>query len=294
MITYYMIQKYCLLLIASLVILLFACRSSKKDIRLKCFRLATSTWINGQMLHDNSENIGSCYVANYNGKNYIVTNYHILTGRSPWDINTSDSGYVRGQTPNLALVWFYDNDGNQVPVRYPLLDANNNRLFLTSRHDSSNLLMDIAFIPIDAIPGKAVIESVKINDSDLYFELPGSSEVLVCGFRGDVDVALSLPNVDTVRTVDDFAYKFHDDYLFAVKTINIGGSSGGPVFYKDKRERYHFAGMVSCETNEPFVIFSRPEMRNIHKPKLVYEFVSAGAIMRALDRLSPSRSRKRP
>lgn len=262
----------------------------KLDEKYTAVSFSDCTFMNGRRTSTlDNENVGTCFIIKHNKKYYIATNYHILVGCLPSDTTSNCINRDIFQIPNLSFLRFQGKNRALINGIYPLLDQYNQRFFLVPKPYLGKRMLDLAFLPIDTIPNKALVNVIDLDNSDTSLIIQGNSYLYAYGFKGNMSDTMTSPICDTFKTIDDFPYKYNDMYIFCNKEIHmfqtIGGESGGPVYYKDKNNKMTLVGMVSMETDNPIAVFLNPEMNNI-KPKMLYEFISLSSIKNSLDQVT--------
>lgn len=225
---------------------------------------------------------GTCFFIIYNNNYYLVSNYHILSGISPLDVNK----HSKEDIPSHLLVMLKNHYNKRIPIVFKLLNADGKRLFKVPKKDETKRIIDIAFLPVNKsdIPKELIINPLNISLLNESWVLNPNSSLYTCGFRGDADFALTNPIIDTVKSINDTTFNYKNKYIFAYSTIRLHGASGGLVYYKKNNVNIPI-GVISQETVSEEAFYVLPELLNIKSHKPIYEFISMGEVKRQFYKL---------
>jgi hypothetical protein len=184
------------------------------------------------------------FIINYRNKNYLVTNFHVLTGLDP---NTHRK---ITEKPDKINIWFKKPDETYGPsIYFPLYDPNGFNLFYVLKADSFRFY-DIAILPLS--------ETIKSYNLNLINEknidsssLKKTTKLFISGFPNGTPVDGWAPTVLEVSILTptnlpklakgeqrEFVDVFYD------KTLDRG-SSGSPVFASKNGKDYKVIGVNS-------------------------------------------------
>lgn len=230
-------------------------------------------------------NIATAFILRYRQKYFLVTNYHILAGQMPSWAQPNEPAFIKGQTPNLVSVYFYNRDHVQLPIPrvYWLLNQDNTkRLFKIPKISPTGGVVDMAYLelPLDSIPKEALIDPVDVSSLNTNWLIPPKSKLIVCGFRGNDSMKIKTAIIDTVITTADYTYSPKDKFIFARKTIVFEGHSGGLVYFTNRAKKEIPVAMPSIETKklEGYRLLPGYEGK-VKNPQLVYHFVALSEII---------------
>lgn len=186
--------------------------------------------------NDISLSTGTCFFTKRNGLTYLVTNWHIVSGRNA---DTKQCLASTGAIPNRLRVFIAEDRGDGA-VSYhensyldiPLYDDNDTPLWYQLAIESR--MVDVALLPLHNVdfPHCTIEDAEKPYNDDAHYEI--ASEIFIIGFPFAKDTGFipiwkkatvaSEPEID----MDDMPYFYAD-------TATKAGMSGSPVIlYKDR------------------------------------------------------------
>lgn len=134
----------------------------------------------------NSSAIGTGFTYRVDGRTYLITNWHNLTGRNP-----QTGALLSGGVPNriVALFHLLSPLGQPVRLTLPLNDANDEPIWFEHRLRQQGV--DVAAIPIDVPSGVSLLP---INEASALNWMPVhvGSDLFILGFPFGIS-ASSLP-----------------------------------------------------------------------------------------------------
>jgi hypothetical protein len=170
---------------------------------------------------------GFLYTAN--GKTYLVTNWHVLTGRSPDQRATSSTGTL---VTHLEVTFHWTPDQKLV---VPFKSVNNtyNVLDLTTmrgnwlEHQLSTV--DVALVPVE-LPPNALSRSLDQVEFEPDYDPSVGEEVFVIGFPRNLSVGTStLPLWKGGTVANDPAVLIDGEPKHLIDCDTYEGMSGSPV-----------------------------------------------------------------
>ena len=206
----------------------------EKNITINSYSLAS--YYVDLLFNDKKISNATCFFSKQNGKIYLVTNWHVVSGKNADSFELLDQW---GAIPNIirvyipkeigeGLIKYYDN--SYMDVR--LYDQEENKLWYEMKIGSR--MIDVAVIPIQDPNGiyMTIEEAEEPFNEEVRFDI--ASEIYIIGFpsgnqTGYIPIwkkasVASEPELD----MEDLPYYFAD-------TATKSGMSGSPVvLYKDR------------------------------------------------------------
>ena len=173
---------------------------------------------------------GTCFFSKRNDNTYMITNWHVVSGRNADTKQCLDS---MGSLPNKLRIFVPEDAGNET-IQYhensyrdvQLYDENDNRLWYEMEVEGR--VVDVAVIPLDSIdfPLVTIEDAEEPFNTKVLFEI--TSEIFIIGFpfakkTGFVPIwkkatVASEPEID----IEGLPYFYAD-------TATKDGMSGSPV-----------------------------------------------------------------
>ena len=193
-----------------------------------------------QMDNDSVIGSGTGEIIHYAEKYYLVTNFHVLTGRdAKTNSNFKDS---RGTVSDIAMVFQpKDNKSAFVPMVYPIYNSEGEDNFQVLKFN--NQLIDIAVMPI-VLPDKAAHYFFEITDLDTSTSYDSTSRLIFLGFPNGEFINTWQPTKRETRGVINPQKDHFDPFVF-IDSSPIIGMSGGALYKSDSYGGYRFFGVIS-------------------------------------------------
>jgi hypothetical protein len=190
-------------------------------------------------------------IIKYKKKYFLLSNYHVLTGRV-WEDTARLSDNQPTEWNRITVTLYSKNDNRYENVVFPLHDQNGNRTYLSLpvNPETRRVTIDIALIPLDTIPGTAIISPISIPNKIPKWEIKPMTKLFCYGYskRTWRDV---YPFCDTLETVADSSFNNKDYFISVYNPPNMHGSSGSPVFLQDGK-KYKFIGIQFAVVAQEF------------------------------------------
>ena len=174
-----------------------------------------------------SQGTGFYYVLKGSSQNdilFLITNYHVLTGHSPEEI----------ETPKGDNIIFYfhkniQNPGDVKEIKYPLFTKNGKSIWLCSKKYPQ---ADIAIIPlVSSIFSDCEIKGISEDWTKGNMRIRPTSSITLIGYPyGYYDKKNWLPVWKTGSIASEPDIDFEGKPLFLVDVSAFPGMSGSPVF----------------------------------------------------------------
>lgn len=171
--------------------------------------------------------VGTGFVVVYGGTNYLVTNWHIVTGRDP---NTGEPVSTTGAAdPDAIVIWLHDAKrlGSWRRIIEPLIDpANENKLW---KEHPLGRQIDVICL---ALKPRADIKVYDLDTSlaQTDLTLAPSEPVSIVGFPFGIAAAGKFPIWKTGHIASDIDLDYNGKPVFLVDATTRPGMSGSPVF----------------------------------------------------------------
>jgi hypothetical protein len=131
-----------------------------------------------EMFFNNTNlSLGTAFTWEENGRLYLITNWHNVTGRDP---NTGRHLSNTAAEPNRILAWFNQKDalGNKVAKTIPIRDHNNSPLWLV--HPEHNNRVDVVAVPLEMFADVEMYPINRMASDDLVLQI--GMDVFVLGY----------------------------------------------------------------------------------------------------------------
>jgi Trypsin-like peptidase domain len=173
------------------------------------------------VIGDTIQNLGTAFMVSYKGKMYLITNYHVLTGK---DIN----GILKNPAPeNIRLDTKSNEDGGDLRLQFSA------KALWLEYIDKESGLLDIAILELPSIPANTYIYNI---DSNLIKPMSGDSCFIV-GFPKSYAESKEnnrhpKPIGVTISINNKYSEILKNGYLVNWYNKIENGTSGSPVLSK--------------------------------------------------------------
>jgi hypothetical protein len=178
-------------------------------------------------LDDVKIGVATGFVVKKNNSYYLITNWHVVTGRNPYDNRLlSDTGIA---DPNVLKVWFHGPKlGHWIQKEINIIDRDGNKLWLEHERGKE---IDVVAIPLE------LSSDVKIYDIDLALAefdimLYPSEAVSIIGFPEGLTSGGKFPIWKTGHIASDIDIDWDGKPAFLIDATTKSGMSGSPVIAK--------------------------------------------------------------
>jgi Trypsin-like peptidase domain len=168
---------------------------------------------------------GTGFVVSNGGTNYLISNWHVFSGRDWPNTNSTDP---KGSFPTNVII-FYNSGflGKRVTVSEPLYDTNGVPLWLEDKSGGTNI--DVAALPLTVQDDHAKIDTLNLAMADVNMQLSPAMSVSIIGFPGNLTAAGDLPVWKTGNIASDPDVDYRGKPLLLVSAVTRKGMSGSPV-----------------------------------------------------------------
>jgi hypothetical protein len=170
---------------------------------------------------------GTGSIIHYIDKYYLITNYHVLTGK---DYKTDKKfPALRDTNTSISIIFQPSKIGSSFVVNiYPLFDSKGKMNFETFKF--KNQIIDISVMPIE-IPDKVLNFAYEISDIDTSGTYEANRKLMIFGFpKGQFKNGWQPTELDAMSLTNSQRGPFiFDPYVF-FDEAPIPGMSGAPVY----------------------------------------------------------------
>lgn len=178
-------------------------------------------------LNNSRTGIATGFVVKRNNSYYLVTNWHVVTGRNP---NNGQPLSTTGiADPDTLKVWFHtQNLGNWRPQDVTIINREGNRLWL---EHGLGREVDVVVVPLQ-VPSDIKIYDMDLALADFDLMLYPSEAVSIIGFPEGLTSGGRLPIWKTGHIASDIDIDWDGKPAFLIDATTKSGMSGSPVIAK--------------------------------------------------------------
>lgn len=168
---------------------------------------------------------GTGFVYAYKGSNYLVSNWHVFSGRNWPNIEPKDTN---GSVPtNVIIFYILKTLNGRVGITEPLYDTNGVPLWMEDSTGGTNI--DVAVLPLTVQDSHAQVyplnEAVHVDD----MLLEPTMSVSIIGFPGNLTTPMDFPVWKTGNIASDPDVDYRGTPVLLVSAVVRPGMSGSPV-----------------------------------------------------------------
>jgi len=222
---------------------------------------------------------GTGFIVANNGTNYLITNWHVLSGREWPNTNSEDS---KGSFPTNVVIFFNSKIlGKWIPIPEPLYDTNGVPLWLEDQTGGTNV--DVVALPLTFHDDRVEIYPLDLNLANVDMRLSPAMSVSIIGFPNNLSNPGEFPiwKTGNIATDPDIDYKGKPIILVGVFVRK--GMSGSPVIARTIGGYMSKAGnlnIVPGITDDFLGVFSAYQQDNeiaiIWKARAISEILEKG------------------
>ncbi|TET40123.1 MAG: serine protease [Dehalococcoidia bacterium] len=189
---------------------------------LSCVSLSLECLLQGTVIGK-----GTGFIVIRNGTNYLITNWHVVTGRDP---NTGQPMSSTGAVdPDTIGIWHHDaNRLGSWHLKTERLIAASTGNHLWREHPLGRQI-DVIALPLSTHEDTRVYNlDISLAQTDLV--LSPSEPVSIVGFPFGIAAAGKFPIWKTGHIASDIDLHYEDKPVFLVDATTTPGMSGSPVF----------------------------------------------------------------
>jgi len=223
--------------------------------------------------------VGTGFIVANNGTNYLITNWHVLSGRDWPNTNSEDP---KGSFPKNVVIFFNSKTlGKWSPIPEPLYDTNGVPLWL--EHNTGGTNIDVVALPLTFQSDSAQIYPLDLHLADIDMRLSPAMSVSIIGFPGNLSKPEEFPIWKTGNIASEPGIDYDNKPIILAGVVVRKGMSGSPVIaramggYTDKSGNRH----ITVGNTDDFIgVFSAYQVDNeiaiIWKAKVISEILENG------------------
>lgn len=167
---------------------------------------------------------GTAFAINASGGNFLITNWHNVTGLHADTLNPLDKG---GRSfPDFIRAWFHSSKfGNWIPKDIRLM--NENRKPLYRQYNPGNSI-DVVAIPFE-VDDRFSIYPIDLNLANTNLKIYPSKAVSIIGFPNNENAGGMFPIWKKGHIASEPEINYDGKPIFLVDATTRGGMSGSPV-----------------------------------------------------------------
>jgi hypothetical protein len=171
--------------------------------------------------------IGTGFAVKQNNSYYIVTNWHVVTGRNPNDNQPlSETGIA---DPTKIRAWFHEKKlGSWISCEINLIDGSGNKLWI-EHPDGKDV--DVVCVPFLIAPNIEIYD-IDLSLSEFDLMVYPSEAVSIIGFPEGLTSSGKLPIWKTGHIASDIDIDWNKKPIFLIDATTKSGMSGSPVIAK--------------------------------------------------------------
>ena len=172
--------------------------------------------------------VATGFVVKKNDSHYLITNWHVVTCRNPYNNNRplSTTGVV---DPNILKVWFHGlNLGNWIIKEIDLINGTGDKLWFEHERGEE---IDIVAVPLE-ISDDIEIYDIDLTLADFDLMIYPSEAVSIIGFPMGLTSGGKFPIWKTGHVASDIDIDWDGKPAFLIDATTKSGMSGSPVIAK--------------------------------------------------------------
>ncbi|MBT5824020.1 trypsin-like peptidase domain-containing protein [Candidatus Peregrinibacteria bacterium] len=215
------------------------------------------------------------FIIKENEKYYLITNWHVVTGRHPKDgMPLSKHGGV----PNWLTVWFHEKGpiGTWIESKFNLY-KNGEPVWIEHPLGKE---VDVVAIPFEP-DADCALHGIDLIAAERDVLLVPSSPVSIVGFPKGLIVLGKFPIYKTGHIASDIELDWQNKPVFLIDATTKGGMSGSPVVAKRVGFYLTSEGTTVGNTTKFLGVYSGREIAEddievgrVWKPKVIKEILS--------------------
>jgi len=178
-------------------------------------------------LHSTKIGVATGFVVKANNRNYLCTNWHVVTCRHPDSNKPLSSNGIAD--PDVIRIWFHGQQlGKWLSKDVQLLDNFGNKLW---KEHTLGRQIDVIAIPLETYSDITIYDmDLSLTDFDLM--LYPSESVSIIGFPEGLTAAGFFPIWKTGHIASDIDLDWNGKPRFLIDATTKSGMSGSPVIAK--------------------------------------------------------------
>jgi hypothetical protein len=183
------------------------------------------------------------FAVKFLGKNYLVSNRHVLTGLDPF---TNKPLSLEGDLPNAVSIRYNSPGTKPEPwhLQGEVLYKDGTARWIDKKIGSE--FADIAVLPLDFIPEQVKLYSLELPATPSETVVTPGMPVYIIGYPAGITVGGGWPIWITGHIASDMELNHGGRPVFLINASSAGGLSGSPVFTRFNGQT-QFLGVHSSE-----------------------------------------------
>ena len=179
---------------------------------------------------------GTVFTTFINSQNYLITNWHVVTGRNADTNKPIDDGPC---DPDYMEAWFFTNTiGLWLCKKINLKDKHGNNLWIEHPMGREIDVVAIPFVPKSDV----YITNLNLETASIPLKIYPSKEVSIIGYPNGLSAGGKFPIWKKGHIASEMDLNFNNKPLFLIDATTRGGMSGSPVILRE-------SGMVELGTS---------------------------------------------
>ncbi|QHT61312.1 trypsin-like peptidase domain-containing protein [Paenibacillus lycopersici] len=216
------------------------------------------------------------FLVNINSSNYLITNWHVLSGRN------AENGMLlssTGAVPDEVRIIYHSSRGlgNWIRISEKLYDSDGNARWL--EHPMGNKI-DVVALPV-TINSEVSAYPLDLNLASVDMLAQPAMPVSIIGFPYGIATGVAFPIWKTGHIASDPDLNYDNLPVFLIDATTRGGMSGSPVIlrltggYNTSNGNYIMAGGVSNKFLGIYAgrIHGDAEIGRVWRPYLIEEII---------------------
>lgn len=217
------------------------------------------------------------FIIEWHKKYYLITNYHVVSGRHPDTNEIRDPG---GNVPDKLLIWHHSNVTGTWLIKSEGLYKNGNKIWY--EHPNGHNI-DIIALPISYTKSDILIYpfDLELANADMIPEV--AMPVSIIGFPMGMSASGKFPIWKTGHIASEPLINLDSKPAFLIDATTRGGMSGSPVvlrLYGGYKTKSGSSMMVTSGVRTLFLgVYSgqwpHPEIGKVWKPIVINEILES-------------------
>jgi Trypsin-like peptidase domain len=222
---------------------------------------------------------GTGFIVANKGTNYLITNWHVLSGRDWPNTNSKDP---KGSFPTNVVIFFNSKVlGKWISISEPLYDTNGVPLWLEDKTGGTNI--DVVALPLTFHDDRVQIYPLDLDMANVDMRLLPAMSVSIIGFPNNLSNPGEFPIWKTGNIATDPDIDYKDKPIILAGVFVQKGMSGSPVIARAMGSYMDKSGnrIMTVDNTDDFIgIFSAYQMDNeiaiIWKARVISEILENG------------------
>jgi hypothetical protein len=166
------------------------------------------------------------FAIRHNNKNFIITNWHAVTGKHP---ETKECLHSQAALPNKLKIWLHIKD-KLGSWNFQMIDLYREGKSIWLGHPTESVY-DVVAIPIEPA-NNLTLYPLDLGLAEVDMVLEPADRVSIIGFPHGISTAGKLPIWKTGHVASDIDVDWSGKPIFLIDATTKGGMSGSPVIAK--------------------------------------------------------------